>query len=121
MYYEHAIATTTHLAVEILKTIVPSSAERLDSIQTAISTAVLERDLVKSRTAELERIERLHDSMTDLAYCIDQASEETQTLVENSIVRTIFAELETWRGKVAQAKNAMFEALAEKAIVAYYA
>lgn len=121
MYYEHAIATTTHLAVEILKTIVPSSADHLDQVQTAISTAVLERDIAKNRADELDRIERLHDSMTELALCIDDANSETQTLIESSIVSKIFTEIETWRQKVGQAKNAMLEALAEKAIVHYYA
>lgn len=104
MYYEHAIQNCTRLAIEILKTIVPTSTADMTALQNNIETIVLEAPIAKTTEAELLRLRTLQAGLRALyVYISERIRPETQTLTENSIVQTTLTEIDDWRDAVSNA------------------
>lgn len=101
MYYEHAIQNCTRLAIEFLKTIVPSSANDMTALQQDIEATILNGPVAKPTEAEIDRLEALQGNLRALyVYICQRIKPETQTLIESSIVRTALEEIEEWRDTV---------------------
>ena len=117
MYYETAIRNTVIFAIEILETIVPSSAEKLNALQTAIEETILNGRLVKTDQDEVGRLDRLQTELNELnGHIATAVKPEAQTLVEHGIIATVMNEIELWREMTTSSIKIIKDEIAAEAI-----